>query len=124
MVVGVVATVGVSAELQAAEKTVDIYRAVGVREFEDVMANQAFRAGTNSMEARQFALTLEDALAYAETDLSKVAILKATIPEAVLEMFEFSRNIDVMIFKSGVVTVQPELLELLNSSISHIEHAL
>jgi RHS repeat-associated protein len=124
MVVGTVATAGLGGEAKVAEETVDVFRAVGVREFEDVAANQAFRAGGNSLEARQFALTLEDALAYANTDLSKVAILKATLPASLLSAFEFSRDIDVMIFRSGVITVQPELLPLLNDAILAIEHVL
>ena len=76
------------------EGTVDLYRAVGVREFNDVMANKAFQAGGNSMSARQFGLTLEEALTFADADPSKVAILKATVPESLLPKLDFSKTID------------------------------
>ena len=104
------------------ETGVSLFRAVGVREFADVAANQAFRAGGNSLEARQFATTFEDALRYADTDPGKVAILKTTVPSEVVQQFEFSTSIDPNIFKNGVVTVQPEMLPLLNQNIKLIEH--
>ena len=104
-------------------ETTDLYRAVGVREFNDVMANQAFKAGGNSLEARQFATTLEEALKYADTDPTKVAILKATVPTDILSKLEFSKSIDPHIFKNGVFTVQPEVQPLFNQSIQSIKHA-
>lgn len=124
MVVGAVATAGIGGEARAAEETVDLFRAVGVKEFEDIMANQAFRLGQGSMEVKQFALAFEDALAFADIDLGAVAIIKATVPKALVEAFEFSRNIDVMIFKNGVITVREELLPMLNDALIAIEHVL
>jgi hypothetical protein len=62
------------AQFLAAEKTADLYRAVGVREFDSVMANKAFQAGGNSMSARQFGFTMEEALKFAaETVLDGLA---------------------------------------------------
>jgi len=40
------------------------------------MAKKAFQAAENSMSARQVGLTMEEALKFADTDPSKVAILK------------------------------------------------
>ena len=52
---------------------------VGVKEFEAVAALGKFLPGGTSLEGRQFAMTMQDALAYANT--SKGPILKATIEE-------------------------------------------
>ena len=105
--------------------TTDLFRAVGVREFETVLGSGKFLPGANSMSARQFAFTLEEALAYANWDLSKVAILKATVQSDVLQAFDFSRNIDVSIFKNGVITVQPgEQTDIFHSALTAIEHVL
>lgn len=87
--------------------TVDLYRAVGVREYKSVMGTGGFAPGGNSLEARQFALSASDAYAYARTDTSKVAILKATIWADALPSFDFSQSIDPHVFTQGVVTVQP-----------------
>ncbi len=46
-------------------------------------------------------MTLDEALAYAHMDLSKVAVLKATIGRSALSAFDFSRSIDPFIFKNG-----------------------
>lgn len=91
----------------AAKGTVDLYRAVGVREYQSVMGSGKFLPGANSLEGRQFARTLEEALKYADTDPAKAAILKVTVPEDVLPAFDFSKAIDPQIFKNGVFTVQP-----------------
>ena len=116
------ATAGEAAQAMAKGSTTDLYRAVGVREFTNVMANQAFTAGGNSLEARQFATTLEEALNYADTDPSKVAILKATVPTDILPQLEFSNSIDPHIFQNGVFTVQPGVQPLFNQSIQSITH--
>jgi RHS repeat-associated protein len=106
-----------------AGKTVSLYRAVGVREFDAVMSSGVFRAGGNSLEGRQFAFTMEEALDYARTDVSKVAILKADIDASALPAFDFSRNIDPFIFRNGVVTVQPGLQsEVFQKALNSIEH--
>lgn len=108
--------------ISAAEKTVDLYRAVGVREFNDVMANKVFQGAGNSMSARQFGFTMEEALKFANADPSKVAILKATVPESILPKLDFSKTIDSFIFKNGVITVHPEMQPLFNQSLKAVEH--
>ncbi|MCB5179392.1 hypothetical protein [Streptomyces antimicrobicus] len=93
--------------VQGPGDTVDLYRAVGVREFEGVMKTGGFHPGGPSLEGRQFALTQNQALGYANWDKSKVAILKVTVDRSSLGRFDFSRDIDVSIFRNGVITVQP-----------------
>lgn len=107
----------------SAGETVDLFRAVGVREYQAVMQSGGFYPGANSLEGRQFAFTLQEALKYADTDTSKVAVLKAIIRGDVLSAFDFSRSIDPHIFTNGVVTVQPgEQSELFHAALLAIEH--
>jgi len=105
------------------QQSVDLYRAVGVREFESVMSSQKFLPGGNSLEGRQFAHTLDEALAFADTDVSKVAIVKVTIKGDALPMLDFSKNIDPHIFKNGVITVQPGMQsDVFHQSMIGLKH--
>lgn len=63
---------------------INLYRSVGVREYYSIMQNKAFLSGGNSLECRQFAFTLNEALSYADTDLSKVTIIQTSIPKSML----------------------------------------
>jgi hypothetical protein len=104
--------------------TINLYRAVGVREFNTVMRTGKFLPGANSLEGRQFAFTLEEALKYADTDLSKVAILKATVRREALPTLDFSKAIDPHIFNNGVVTIQPGAQsKVFHKMLIGIEHA-
>ncbi|RSM51477.1 sugar-binding protein [Actinoplanes sp. ATCC 53533] len=111
--------------VQGEGDTVDLYRAVGVREFQGVEATGGFHPGGNSLEGRQFAFTQDEALAYADWDSSKVAILKVTVQRSALAHFDFSRNIDVSIFRNGVVTVQPgRQNDIFHEALQGIQHVL
>ena len=73
-----------------------------------MMTTGRFDPGGNSLNARQFATTLDEALRYADWDLSKAAVLKATVNRSAIdEVAEFSTRIDPLIFRNGVYTVQP-----------------
>jgi RHS repeat-associated protein len=110
---------------RAAEDTVDLYRAVGVREYNAVTKSGKFMPAANSLEGRQFARSFDEALRYADTDSSKVAIFKATIARGALDAFDFSKSIDPFIFKNGVVTVQPGLQsDIFHEALLGIEHVL
>ena len=97
---------GIKSAISARNETVDLFRSVGIREFKSVMESGKFLPGANSLEGRQFAYTLKEALKYAETDRAKVAVLKVTVPRDIIQNFDFSKNIDPHIFKNGVITVQ------------------
>jgi filamentous hemagglutinin len=71
------------------------------------MESGKFLPGGASLEGRQFEFSMEGALAYAETDSSKVAILRATIQRSALPQLDFPTSIDPFIFRNGVVTVEP-----------------
>jgi hypothetical protein len=88
------------------------------------MSTGRFAPAQNSMEGRQFAYTMSEALAYADTDKTKVAILKATISDGADLQFDFSMNIDPHIFEHGVVTVQPGMQsEIFHENLLNIEHS-
>ncbi|WP_243890571.1 RHS repeat-associated core domain-containing protein [Cellulomonas dongxiuzhuiae] len=104
-------------------ENVDLYRAVGVREYDSVMSSGRFDPGANSLEGRQFATTLDDAMRYADWDTSKVAILRVTVSKDSLKAFDFSRDIDVSIFRGGVYTVQPGVQSnVFHASLRAIDH--
>jgi hypothetical protein len=105
---------GAATEGKAEEsaKTTDLYRAVGVKEYNSIIKNKAFLPGGASLEGRQFAFTEDEALAYADKDLSKVAIFKVTVNSSVLPSLDIQYTIDTPIFPNGVVTVQPSQSEI------------
>lgn len=102
---------------------VDLYRAAGVREFEAVTSSAKFLPGANSLEGRQFAQTLDEAIAYADTDLNKVAVLRATVDAPAVSALDYSTTIDPFIFRNGVITVQPGVQsDIFHSALRRIDH--
>lgn len=58
-------------------------------------------------------------------DISKVAIVKATIDRIALNHLELPDSIDPFIFRSGVVTVQPgHQSDVFHGALRLIEHVL
>lgn len=110
---------------RGADDTVDLYRAVGVKEYDTVMSTGHFEPGGISMNARQFALTLDEAIGYANTDPAKVAILRATVNRSSVEgIADFSTTIDPWIFRNGVYTVQPGTQsDIFHAGLRGITHA-
>lgn len=47
--------------------------------------------------------------------------MKVTIPESVYNQLNHM-PLDVRLLKSGAVTVEPDMLDIFNESIIHIEH--
>lgn len=110
---------------EGGDEAIDLFRAVGVREFDSVTSSGKFIPGANSLEGRQFAFTVDEALAYADLDPSKVAILKATVDRSAIPALDFSRSIDPFIFKNGVITVQPGIQSgVFHFALCGIEHVL
>ena len=109
--------------VSGSDELVDLYRAVGVREFNGTMNStpKEFLSG-GSDRLLQFGLSLEDTLKFTNFDLTKVAILKAQVPKKVVNQLDFSDTIDPFIFKKGVITVQPEMETIFNKSIKAVKH--
>lgn len=113
---------GAASGAAAGPSNVDLFRAVSPAEFNDINATGSFRTAPGAFEAKQFGLNLNETLNFAETAPDLAAVVRVTVPQTTFNMFEFSTRIDPSIFPSGVVTVQPELLDLLNSSFISIKH--
>ncbi|MBK9616239.1 MAG: hypothetical protein IPO35_12310 [Uliginosibacterium sp.] len=85
-------------------KTVTLFRAVEVAEYESIIAGKIFSWGPRPTGMKQFAFTMEEAIAYANTNPAYVAIIKVTINDSAVSVANFSRSIDPWIFKNGVLT--------------------
>jgi hypothetical protein len=121
--VGALGKAAVVEGAEVAEQTVSLYRAVSPAEFADIFATGGFRAAPGAFAAKQFGLTLQETLAFADKFSDVAAIVRAEIPQSTLRALELSTQIDSFIFKSGVVTAQPGgPLALLNQTIIALEH--
>src|SRR3989339_2078271 len=101
---------------------VSLYRAVGVEEFESIMASKAFSTINKAMQAKQFGLNFENTLKFANNYSDLVAIIEAKIPKSVLDKIADITHIDSFIFKEGTVSIQPKVLEEFNKAIQKIIH--
>ncbi|MDE6761314.1 MAG: hypothetical protein K2J90_11640 [Lachnospiraceae bacterium] len=103
--------------------TVDMYRAVGVDEYEDIMSNGKLRGTTGTLAAKQFGNDFDETLNWAGKSINndKVAIIKVTIPKELYNRLNHM-ELDSWEFPSGTVTVEPEMLEEFNNSIISIEY--
>ena len=106
-----------------ANNTKDIYRAVSLEEYEDIMKTGKFRGIEGSLAAKEFGNDFNETLIFADKPINvdKVAIIKVTIPENVYDQLHHMR-LDPYIFKSGTPVVEPEMLDIFNDSIINIEH--
>lgn len=95
-----------------------------MREYDSVMSTKRFVPGGESLEGRQFARTLDEAIAYADTDVSRVAVLRVRVEGRALESIDFSTTIDPFIFRNGVYTVQPgSQSQIFHDGLRGIDHA-
>lgn len=101
----------------------DLYRAVSPEEFEDVLRTRSFRPrpGGESLDAKQFARNLHETIALANYLPDTVAVIRARVPASVVDHLDLT-PVDRTILRSGSVTVQPDTLDLFNSSIVELEH--
>ena len=105
---------------------VEMFRAVGPEEFQDIMATRSFRPALNgrSMDGKQFGLTLAETLNFANQYTDLAAIVRVTIPRTVFDQLHFSRSTDPHIFTSGVVTAEPGMQQqALNANIITLDQA-
>ena len=104
--------------------TKDIYRAVGVDEYYDIMSTKSFRGiEGKTMAAKEFGNSFSETLDFANRSINidKVAIIKVTIPESVYNRLNHM-SLDPAIFKSGTPVVEPHMLEYFNRNIIGLEH--
>ncbi|WHI53284.1 pre-toxin TG domain-containing protein [Microbulbifer sp. MLAF003] len=93
--------------LTKGDKMVDLYRAVGPDEYHSLITMRGkFEFGPNGSEMKQFGMSFDEVLKYANTNPEYAAILRVTVQKNSLKQFHFSKGkIDPFIFKGGVVTV-------------------
>ena len=131
---GAAAVTGAAPELESlapevssvASESVSLYRAVSPEEFYDVMTTGMFRSapGGESLAAKQFGLTLDEALNFANKFPDIGAIVRVEIPQTTFNQLDFSTSIDPFIFSSGVVSAQPGFQQnLLNQTLISIGQA-
>ncbi|MBR5579479.1 MAG: hypothetical protein IKW28_10860, partial [Lachnospiraceae bacterium] len=90
----------------------------------DVMDTGSFRGVPGTLAAKEFGNNFDETLRWAghKINTDKVAIIKVTIPENIYNKLNHM-ELDLHEFPSGTVTVEPEMLDIFNSSIINIEHA-
>jgi hypothetical protein len=114
---------GVQTATKLSEPTVDLFRAVSPEEFYDIQNTGLLRFKEGAMEAKQFGLSFDETLRFADTDTQYAAIIKVQIPQSTLDNLS-SHPVDTFIFKSGTATAEGQgQLKLLNSTAIVIEHA-
>lgn len=75
------------------------------------------------MEAKQFGMSFEETLAFANRYPEYAAIVEVRVPTVLLqEVADFTR-VDTFIFNSGTVTIPYSRLTEFNRAIQQIEHA-
>jgi hypothetical protein len=104
----------------AGNGTTTLYRAVSTAEMKDIRDTGIFRAGRGNYEGKLFGLEPDEVLDYAThpgINAEASAIVGATLPSDIVASFDFLDTIDTSIFKSGVISVDRDMMDVLNNSI-------
>ena len=95
-----------------------LYRSVGLDELADIQKTGRFNLGNGSMEVKQFGLSLDETKIFGEW-VNQTNIVSTKIPNRIFYRLDHTM-VDVGIFKNGVVTVQPSMLNTFNNSLMGI----
>lgn len=99
-----------------------MYRAVGPDEFYDVMKTGEFSVIPNGLQAKQFGLSFEETLKFAEKYSDIGAVIEVKLPTDVLNKLGDFTQVDRFIFKNGTVTINADKLGEFNKAIKEIIH--
>ncbi|QSX06733.1 hypothetical protein JYG23_04615 [Sedimentibacter sp. zth1] len=99
-----------------------MYRAVGPDEFYKVMETGTFNVIPNGMQAKQFGMSFEETLQFAEKYSDISAIIEVKVPTNMLDKVGDFTQVDGFIFKNGTITIQADKLEEFNNIIQEITH--
>ncbi|ADZ83921.1 cellulose binding domain-containing protein [Cellulosilyticum lentocellum] len=110
----------VSKMLNTSDSYVELYRAVGVDEFEDIMSSNIFRPSPSGFVSKQFGFSFDEILKLSNNFPESVAIFKAKIPKEVFIKLDFNA-VDTAILKSGNATVQEDVLKIFNDSLLEVK---
>jgi hypothetical protein len=104
------------------ESLTSLYRAVGPDEFYDVMKTGEFNVIPNGLQAKQFGLSFEETLKFADKYSDIGAIIEVKVPTSVLNKIGDFTQVDKFIFKSGTVTIHADKLGEFNKIIQELIH--
>ena len=115
---------GIGGAVSYLKNTTALYRAVNADELASIKSSGAFSLKAGAMESKQFGLVLQEVKNYANLPLNNgvyTAIVKIRVPNTVLNQFTKTAT-DTFVFKSGVITVAGNQLDLLNRVFSFIKY--
>ncbi len=84
------------------ESITSLYRAVGPDEFYDIMKTGEFNVIPNGLQAKQFGLSFEETLKFADKYSDIGAIIEVKVPTDVLNKIGDFTQVHKFIFKSGL----------------------
>lgn len=93
-------------------------------EFNDVFQFGGFRQNLKglSLEGKQFGLSLKEVIQLGNHLPNAAAVIRAKVPRRIFNQLDLT-PIDSPILRSGSVTVQPDKLDLFNSTILKLDQA-
>ena len=74
------------------------------------------------MQSKQFGLSFEETLEFAEKYSDIRAIIEVKVPKDMLDELADFTQVDSFIFKSGTITIQADKLDEFNNIIKEITH--
>lgn len=98
--------------------TTKLYRAVSFDEADSIMDTGKFTLKEGAFEGKQFGFKLSETREFAKL-MGEPMIIKVKIPKSLLKLLD-TTSVDSMIFKSGTITVNTDMLNIFNKSIKNI----
>jgi len=109
-------------ELLNIPKVTTLYRAIGPEEFYKVMKTGEFSISGTGMAAKQFGLSLEETIAFAERYPDIAAVIEVKVPTYMLNRIADLTRVDGFLFKNGTITIRAENLAEFNRIVQEINH--
>ena len=117
MIGGVVGGI-VGGQIYKGISTTKLYRAVSFDEANSIMDTGKFTLKAGAFEGKQFGLKLSETREFAKL-MGEPMIAKVKIPKSLFKLLD-KTSVDPMIFKSGTVTVNADVLNVFNKLIKNI----
>lgn len=108
--------------VEVSEELTTLYRAVGPEEFYNVMETGKFSVIPQGLQAKQFGLSLEQTINFAEKYPDLAAVIEVKVPKSVADKLGDLTHVDRFIFKDGTLTIHVEDLEEFNKAIQSLSH--
>ena len=98
-----------------------IFRAVSQGELDDITNSGLIRPGRNTMEVKLFTENIEDAVAQGVATGKEFSVIEVMIPNSTLNKMEVLRTVDKHIMSGNTIAIQPDKLDLFNSTLQSIK---